>query len=528
MNIPVIEKKTRFAIAIVLVVGAILLALILIMGKRESPAGGEEGPGHSEQAGHDDGEHHDKAAAGKHDDDKAHGDKEHHAPASKPGPHGGKLFAKGNFGVEIVLAEDGGEARHRLWFFDGGKQLAPAAVVVTEELRRPLGGVEKIGFKVDKDSQLSTQPIAEPHIFSAKFIARRGKEVLEITLDSEEGKIEVSDAQLKTAGVKIATAAPASISSAFQLPGEIRFNEDRTAHVVPRMAGVVEQVSANIGQVVKKGQLLAVIASTEVSELRSEMLAAQKRQELAQLTYVREKKLWEEKISAQQDYLQAQQALQEAQIATRNARQKLQAIGASGAAAGALNRFELRAPFDGAIVEKHIALGESVKEDANVFKISDLNSVWADVSVPAKDLATVRVGEKALVKATSLAQSATGTVTYVGTLLGEQTRTAKATVTLSNPNNAWRPGLFVNVEMTADKRDVPVAVLSDAIQMVAEKPTVFAKIEGGFIALPVTVGRSDGTYTEITSGLNASTQYAAQGSFVLKAEQGKGSAEHAH
>ena len=294
------------------------------------------------------------------------------------------------------------------------------------------------------------------------------------------------------------------------------------------MAGVVESVKANIGQVVRKGDLLAVIASSEVSELRSELLSAQRRQELAQVTYVREKKLWQEKISAEQDYLQAQQVLREAEIATRNARQKLLAVGASADTSGALNRFELRAPFDGAIVEKHIALGESVKEDANVFKISDLSSVWADVSVPAKDLGIVRVGEKAVVKATSLAQSATGTVTYVGTLLGEQTRTAKATVTLANPNNAWRPGLFVNVELTADKRDVPVSVLSDAIQAIAEKPTVFAKIAGGFIALPVTLGRTDGKYTEIVSGLKAGTQYAAQGSFVLKAEQGKGSAEHAH
>lgn len=528
MKMPAIDKKARFAVAIVLTVGALLLALILNISKSDSVSSEEESAGHAEQAEHADGEHHDQAAAGKHEDEKEHADKEHHTPAYKAGPHGGKLFAKGDFGVEILLVEEGDEARHRLWFFEKGKQIPPATVVVTEELRRPLGETENISFAVDKDSQLSTKPIAEPHIFEAKFVARRGDDILQIALESEEGKIEISDAQLKTAGVQIAVVAPASITSAFQLPGEIRFNEDRTAHVVPRMAGVVESVTANIGQVVRKGDVLAVIASSDVSELRSEFLSAQRRQELAQVTYVREKKLWQEKISAEQDYLQAQQVLREAEIGTKNARQKLLAIGASTGTSGALNRFELRAPFDGAIVEKHIALGESVKEDSNVFKISDLSSVWAEISVPAKDLGVVGVGEKAIVKATSLAQSAAGTVTYVGTLLGEQTRTAKATVTLANPKNAWRPGLFVNVELTADKRDVAAAVLSDAIQVIAEKPTVFARIPGGFIAVPVTLGRSDGKYTEIVRGLNAGTQYAAQGSFVLKAEQGKGSAEHAH
>jgi len=344
----------------------------------------------------------------------------------------------------------------------------------------------------------------------------------------DDGKIHFSDAQIKDAGIATVKAGSVRISSISQLSGEIRFNEDRTAHVVPRLAGVVESVAATLGQQVKKGQLLAVIASTQLSELRSELLSTQKRQALAQLTYEREKKLWHDKISAEQDYLQAQQNLTEVDIAVQNARQKLSALGASSAIAGALSRYELRAPFDGMIVEKHIALGEAVKEDANVFTISDLSSVWAEIIVPAKDLDIVRVGEKATVRATSLSSVANGTISYVGSLLGEHTRTAKARVTLGNPNMAWRPGLFVNVDLTSTDSEVAVAVLSDAIQTLDEKPVVFIKVEGGFAAQAVAVGRSDGKYTEILKGLPTGAAYAATGSFVIKAEQGKGSANHEH
>lgn len=137
------------------------------------------------------------------------------------------------------------------------------------------------------------------------------------------------DAQrIKVAGVKVAQAGPATVRSLLQLPGEIRFNEDRTAHVVPRVAGVAESVPANLGQSVKKGQLLAVLSSVAVSEQRSELLGAQKRLALARTTYQREKQLWEEKVSAEQDYLQAQQVLREAEIAVSNAEQKLAATGA--------------------------------------------------------------------------------------------------------------------------------------------------------------------------------------------------------
>jgi cobalt-zinc-cadmium efflux system membrane fusion protein len=347
-----------------------------------------------------------------------------------------------------------------------------------------------------------------------------------------DGKIALSAAQIKTAGITVEITKLMRISTIFTLPGEIRFNQDRTAHIVPRLSGVVESVSADLGQQVKKGQVLAVIASSAISDMRSQLLSAEQRQVLAKLTYEREKKLWQDQISARQDYLQAEQDWRETEIATRNARQKLAAIGASasgpGNASGALNRYELRAPFDGAIVEKHIALGEFIKEDSNVFMISDLSSVWAEMNVPAKDLAVVLVGSKAAVKATSMASAASGTVSFMGSLIGEQTRTAKARVTLANPNLAWRPGLFVDVDITSSEHAAPVAVLTEAIQSVNGNPTVFIKVDGGFVAQTVTPGASDTKHTAIIKGMAAGIAYAAGGSFVVKAQQDKGSAEHVH
>ncbi|MBS0348204.1 MAG: efflux RND transporter periplasmic adaptor subunit [Proteobacteria bacterium] len=346
--------------------------------------------------------------------------------------------------------------------------------------------------------------------------------------EAHDETIALSDAQIQSAGIGIDKAAPARIRSSNQLPGEIRFNEDRTAHVVPRLAGVVESVPANLGQAVKRGQVLAVIASTGLSELRSELLAAQRRLALAKSTYTREKQLWQEKISAEQDYLAAQQALREAEIAVANAQQKLVALGASAAGAGSLNSYEIRAPFDGIVVEKHIALGEAVKEDASIFTLSDLSSVWAEIVVPAKDLDIVRVGEKVVVRATAFDSSAEGRISYVGALLGQDTRTAKARVTLANPKMAWRPGLFVNVDVVSGETEVAVSVLADAVQSVEDKPVVFVRVKDGFIAQPVKLGRADGSRVEVVDGLKAGTAYAASGSFVLKAELGKGSAEHAH
>src|SRR2546427_8429089 len=98
-------------------------------------------------------------------------------------------------------------------------------------------------------------------------------------------------------------------------------------------------------------------------------------------------------------------------------------------------------------------------------------------------LPIVRVGEKATVRATAFESAATGEVSYVGALIGQDTRTAPARITLPNPDGAWRPGLFVNVEVTASSQEAALTVVSTAIQRIEnQKTVVFVPVQGGFRA----------------------------------------------
>jgi len=526
-----ISKKHLIAIATVMVIGAATGAVILQSGKSKPVASEGDGHGHgthAEAKGHGDKEHHSQAASKDHEDDKDHADGEHHERSPSQGPHGGELFKEGDLSLEALLSEDGGEPRLRLWLLEKDLPQAHNAATVSATIVRPSGQKQALNFAPDNGGWVSREVVEEPHAFDIELQARKGGDSLKGVMSKEEGKVELSDAQIQAAAISIDTASAATIQSALVLPGEIRLNDDRTSHVVPRLAGVVEQVNANLGQVVKKGQILATLASPTASEQRSELQTARKRMALAQTTYDREKKLWEQRVSAEQDYLQARQALNEAEAAVANAHQKLGALGLSTAPTAGLNRIELRAPFDGVVIEKHLSLGEAVKEDAAVFTISDLSQVWAEINVSAKDLPQVRVGEKVTIQATAFEASATGTVAFVGALIGEQTRTAKARVVLANPKGGWRPGLFVNVGVVSDVASAPVTIAADAVQTVGDKPAVFVKVPGGFIVQPVQLGRSDGKRVEVLQGLQAGTRYAAAGSFVVKSELGKASAEHAH
>jgi len=163
-----------------------------------------------------------------------------------------------------------------------------------------------------------------------------------------------------------------------------------------------------------------------------------------------------------------------------------------------------------------------------VFTVSDLSTVWADVVVPARDLDIVREGTGAVIRSIAAGTTSPGKVSFVSSLIGEESRSATARVVLDNPGAAWRPGLAVNVDIVTGSSDVPVAVERAALQTVDGRKVVYRRVDNGFVAQPVATGRSDASHVEITSGLQAGQQYAAAGSFAVKAEQGKGEASHDH
>ncbi len=341
--------------------------------------------------------------------------------------------------------------------------------------------------------------------------------------------VTLSEAQLKQAAITLAMAGPARIAIGLPLAGEVHYNGDRTVQVVPRQAGLVQSVSANAGDRVKKGQVLAVLSSPALADQRAQASALQQRLTLARSTFEREKKLWEEKISAEQDYLQAKAAWQEAEIAERNLRHKLSSLGIGTTVTGDLTRFELRSPIDGVVTDKRITVGQSLGESEAVFTVSDLSSVWVEVPVAPKDLAMVRTGQAVQVKSAALQAQASSVIGHVSALLGEQTRSAMARIVLPNPQGLWRPGLPVDVMVSTSQTEAPLAVQSDAVQRVGEQDVVFVRQDGDEWAVrPVKLGRSDGRFTEVLQGLKTGERYAATNSFVIKAELGKAGASHEH
>jgi cobalt-zinc-cadmium efflux system membrane fusion protein len=185
-----------------------------------------------------------------------------------------------------------------------------------------------------------------------------------------------------------------------------------------------------------------------------------------------------------------------------------------------LSRYSITAPISGRIIEKHLAVGEFVAEDRDLFLIADLSTVWANCEVYAKDMPYVRQGASVLITAVEAHHAVEATLAYVAPVYSEDTRSALARAVLKNNGDSWRPGTFIRATVPVRLGDQGLAVEKDAIQILDEEQVVFVpgETDGEFETVPVRTGVSDDSSVEILSGLSPGDLYVAEGAFELKAK----------
>lgn len=275
---------------------------------------------------------------------------------------------------------------------------------------------------------------------------------------------------------------------------------------------------------------MAVLESRELADAMADLLAANERLSLAQATFEREERLWQDRVSSEQDYLDARNGVAEARIASRAAEQKLHALGFSQAEVGRLSEehdvnltiYRVTAPFDGTVIQRHITLGETVSASESVFTVADLSTVWIDLSVYQKNIGAVRAGQSVRITTTH-GDEAVLPIAFVQPMFGEETRTALARIIADNSLGVWHPGFFVTAHVaTSTTEEVSIlAPLSAVIRMEDGDDVVFVETEHFFEPRTVSLGQRSTDQVEIAGGLEPGERYVVRGGFSLKAELGK-------
>jgi membrane fusion protein, heavy metal efflux system len=348
----------------------------------------------------------------------------------------------------------------------------------------------------------------------------------EPTQQDDSRVVHITDEQIKRFDITCQKAVSGGVEAWIQASGQIEINQERMAHIVPRVKGVVRRVDADLGQTVQAGQILAIIESRELTDAKAEFLSAFEYQALARTQFEREERLFQQKVTSEQDYLANKQVFAKARIEYRTARQKLQALGLSKQAVDGLptqpeetfTTYVMTAPFDGTIIEKHIVLGEVVDDASETFIIVDLSTVWVDLNVNQRDIESIRIGQPGEVFQDNHTTGIHSRVSYVDHVLNPNTRSAVVRLEMDNSDGRYRPGTFVTGKIGIQSGDQGLVVSADAVQLVNDQACVFVQTTEGFELRYITLGQKDTNRIEILSGVDRGELVVTRNAFHLKAE----------
>lgn len=301
--------------------------------------------------------------------------------------------------------------------------------------------------------------------------------------------------------------------------GRLVWDEDRTARVFMPFAGKVLAITVKPGDTVKQGQELALLAAPELGMAQSEARKAEQDFALAQKSRARIEELHAAGIAPAKD-LQAAQA-DEARAASERARTEARLKSWGIEARNVDQRFVLRSPVSGVVVERSLNPGQEVRPDAapptGIFVISDPSHLWFVLDVAETALAAVRPGQEVQLSASALGEDrVTGHLTHVADVVDPQTRSVKVRGRVDNAERRLKAEMFVTAELK-----LPAAkgliVPTRAVYLRGEQHYVFVDAGGGrYARRPVQIGPVSKGYQVVLDGLQAGEKVVIDGNLQLE------------
>jgi cobalt-zinc-cadmium efflux system membrane fusion protein len=355
----------------------------------------------------------------------------------------------------------------------------------------------------------------------------------------EAGLVKLDASLLKRAGgglVQTQAVARTRVSAVLSTTGEVALNENAAVHITPRITGIIEAVTTDVGARVKAGDTLLSVSSVELGRVLAEYERNRTLSELSEKILARETRLQEQKVGSEQDTIDAQMTFEQHRADLRTSEQTLHVFGLTeedltrardGSHGVGAGRLPVRAPIAGTIIEKHAVAGELAEPGKDLMLLADLTTVWVWANVHSRDLARLLAAESSGRVGVEITVSAfpdrpfKGVLDYVGATMDEQTRTVKVRATVANPDRVLRPGMFCEAAIALgngvaeEVLGAPrAAVLSDE-----GKAFVFKHWKDDFyVRQDVRIGREFFGTVEILKGLEAGDTVAAEGAFLLKSD----------
>lgn len=337
-----------------------------------------------------------------------------------------------------------------------------------------------------------------------------------------EGLIEMDAARAKAAGIITEVTQAGGLGAEIIAQGVVAAAPDGEAVLTARADGAITRITKRLGDSVAAGEAIAYLESRDASTIAAERSTANARAIAARSAYAREKRLFDAKVTARQDLEAAQAVVAEAEAELRRTQSAASAARISGD-----GRFlAVTSLISGRITKSDATLGSYVTAGAELFRVSDPRKIQINASVLPADARRIRAGDHAVIELIG-GETVNAIVRSATPSLDPESKTA--TIVLA-PEGVGQltPGQGLRVRITPAGA-APTSMISlpeEAVQTVEGREVVFVQSARGFQATTVVTGQRGGGRIEIVDGVKPGAVVATKGAFLLKAEVGKGEAEH--
>jgi len=309
--------------------------------------------------------------------------------------------------------------------------------------------------------------------------------------------------------------------------GRIDFNELNLSRIGANVTGRVSEILAVPGQIVKQGDVLAKITSTELTQSQLAFLKAKSASQLADQAADRARILFKEDVIALAELQKREAESSSAKAEYRAANDQLRVQGMNQANIDRLAKSGLIesinnviATIPGEIVERKINKGQVVQPADALFTVADLSTLWAISEVPESNSYLIRKGQKASLIIPALRnQEIEGTVAHVDSIVNPQTRTVVVRMELPNKEGQIKPGMLATMLIESqpiDKLVVPVA----AVIREDNHDHVYVRVDDDLYRMvPVKLGPEGRGFRPVISGLKEGQEIVIDGAYHLNTER---------
>lgn len=326
---------------------------------------------------------------------------------------------------------------------------------------------------------------------------------------------------------EIAEAAIVDLAPFQEVPGRIEANERQVTRIGASVTGRVTEVLVEVGDRVRNGQILARVASPELTQAQMAYLRAHSNAGLAERAVERARQLFQADVIGSAELQRRESELSVARAELRAQGDQLRLLGIAAQALDELRERGALQPHaavlatqSGIVIERKVSTGQVAQPGDPMFTLADLGNVWVVGALPEQTARAVQVGQRVDIDVPALGgRQLSGRIVYVGDTVSPETRTVTIRTQVDNSERDLKPQMLATMRIRGEARQ-QLAVSNEAVIREGDHDHVYVRVaDNTFRYVPVELGPVQNGLRPVIKGLSAGDPVVVEGAFHLHNER---------